>query len=307
MNRTVIAAVALLLFAGPAQAWNDKGHMVVARLAWQKLSPETRQAMVKVLRAHPHYEEYLAADQPAELSTEEWVVWRAATWPDWLRDHHSAEYHKPEWHYINLPYVPPESHFKAADFPAAAPNVVTQIPFSIDKVRHGTAEEKAIYLCWVLHLVGDIHQPLHCADLYNEQFPEGDHGGNLDLIQLGSGRPTALHPMWDNLLGRSRSFSSVSKTVTEVQALAAENRVSIDQELAAHQTPESWAQEGLATAAKTIYLDGKLRVADLTKHPSAEEVPAAPDDYAKHCGHVARLCIAKAGERLAKVVEQCFP
>ena len=117
--------------------------------------------MVQVLQAHPHYQEFLAADQPAELSTEEWVVWRAATWPDWLHEHHSAEYFKPEWHYINLPYVPPESHFKAADFPAAAPNFVTQIWFCIEKVRHGTAEEKAIYLCWVLHLVGDIHQPLH--------------------------------------------------------------------------------------------------------------------------------------------------
>lgn len=302
MHRTIAIAVALLFLAQPVQAWNDKGHMITARLAWRKLPPETREAVAKILRAHPHYQEYLAADQPAELSTDEWVFWRAATWPDWLNKHHTAEFAKPQWHYINLPYVPPGSHFKATDFPAATPNVVTQIPFSIDKVRRGTAEEKAIYLCWVVHLIGDIHQPLHCADLYDEQFPEGDRGGNLDLIKLGPGKPTVLHAMWDNLLGESRSYSAVSKAARKVDSLAETDRASINQELAAHQTPESWAEEGLANAAKSVYLEGKLRVADATKHPSEEDVPAAPADYAKHCGHIARLCIAKAGERLAKVI-----
>ena len=61
--------------------------------------------------------------------------------------------------------------------------------------------------------------------------------------------------MWDNLLGESHSFSSVSKTAIEIQALAAENRASIEQDLAPHQTPESWAQEGFGKRRK-IWLFG---------------------------------------------------
>ena len=247
--------------------------MVSARLCWQKLSPETRAAVSKILLAHPHYQEFLAADQPVGLLTEEWVFWRAATWPDWTRDHHAAEFYKPEWHFINLPYVPPGSHLNAADFPVPTPNVVTQITSGIDKVRHGTAEERAIYLCWVLHLVGDIHQPLHCAELYSEQFPQGDRGGNLDLIRVGDGKPVVLHLLWDGLLGESIGYSSVTGTAAEVQTLAAENRDGIDQDLMAHQTPGSWAQESLANAAKHAYLDGQLKLADSQQHPLDADVP----------------------------------
>ena len=54
----------------------------------------------------------------------------------------------------------------------------------MDKVRSGTDEEKAIYLTWLMHLVGDIHQPLHCAAVFSEQFPNGDKGGNDAFIRI---------------------------------------------------------------------------------------------------------------------------
>ena len=305
VRRALISTFTLLLLAPPAKAWFDKGHMVVARLCWQKLSPDIRAAVSKILLTHPHYQEFLAADQPSELSTEEWVFWRAATWPDWTRDHHATEYYKPDWHFINLAYVPPGSHLDPADYPASTPNVVTQIAASIDKVSHGTAEEKAVYLCWVLHLVGDIHQPLHCAELYSEQFPHGDRGGNLDLIRVGDGKPVVLHLLWDGLPGESISYSSVTATAAESQTLAAQNRDRIDQDLMAHQTPDSWAQEGLANAAKYAYLDGQLKLADSENHPADADVPQAPADYVKHSQQFARICLAKAGDRLVKVVNQC--
>ena len=62
-------------------------------------------------------------------------------------------------------------------------------------------ESRSIFLCWLLHLVGDLHQPLHTSTLISKQFPNGDLGGNLFLVSLKEGGPAVvLHTYWDALL-----------------------------------------------------------------------------------------------------------
>jgi len=90
--RKVIALVFLVVIATPAFAWNDKGHMVVARLAWRQLTDKQRDQVIAILKKHPHYEEFLAAKKPDGFSEDEWVFMRAATWADWVRSHHADEY-----------------------------------------------------------------------------------------------------------------------------------------------------------------------------------------------------------------------
>src|SRR4051794_37148479 len=62
-----------------------------------------------------------------------------------------------------------------------------------------TAEDKAVALCWILHLIGDVHQPLHCATLYSPQFERGDLGGNSFGVKI-NGKEYRLHTFWDNAL-----------------------------------------------------------------------------------------------------------
>jgi hypothetical protein len=306
MRRVFIATALLLTFSATAYAWNNKGHMVIAELAWLKMTAVQRAAATKILATHPHYQEFLAADQPGNMAEDEWVFLRAATWSDWVRNHHAKEYSHPNWHFVDLPFVPPGSHMNPDDHPPEKPNVVTQIPICVDKIPNGTAEDKAIYLCWLLHLVGDIHQPLHCTTLFSEEFPEGDRGGNLALLRIGNGRPTKLHPMWDGLLGKSVSVSSIRGTAREVQDLAEQERDAIDLDLKAHQTAQSWAEEGLESAKKFAYLDGKLDLANSDDDPASVDVPRAPAEYGTNCGREARLCAAKAGERLQKVLVEAL-
>ena len=178
----LLVAVAHLSLIGSAAAWNTKGHFTVAKLAWHQLTPEQRATSTAILKAHPHYEEFLADEKPEEVDLDEWVFSRASYWPDWIRNHHAEEYSKPTWHYISAGFVPPYSKFDPAELELPQPNVVTQITESIEKLRSGTEAEKPIYLCWLLHLVGDIHQPLHNCSLLSETFPEGDRGGNESLV-----------------------------------------------------------------------------------------------------------------------------
>ena len=63
-------------------------------------------------------------------------------------------------------------------------------------INKNTAE-RALYARYVVHLVGDIHQPLHSAALYNESYPKGDLGGNSEKVILVNGTTANFHSFWD--------------------------------------------------------------------------------------------------------------
>ncbi len=163
--RCVLVSMALLVTsAQESAASNSKGHTVIADLAYARLSPEQCNSLVDLLRDHPHWQEYLAADRPENVPLDRWLVWRAATWPGWVRQYY-REFDKPKWHYVNYPSIPPGSPLRAEDYKLPDENILTVLPECIDKANRSTGADRAIHLCWVLHLVGDIHQPLHCVSL----------------------------------------------------------------------------------------------------------------------------------------------
>jgi hypothetical protein len=63
-----------------------------------------------------------------------------------------------------------------------------------------TQLEKSIMTRFLIHIIGDIHQPLHAVSLFNEMFPDGDEGGNLFLIKL-SDNINNLHKLYDSVFG----------------------------------------------------------------------------------------------------------
>ena len=285
-----------------AQAWNAKGHMVIARMTWLKLTPTERQKVFGILKEHPHYQEYLSKDRPNNIDEQQWAFLRASTWSDWVRDHYRDDYHHGDWHYINLPYVPLQSDINPADHVPAAPNVVTQIPVCREKVRNASGEERAVYLCWLLHLVGDVHQPLHCTALFSGDFPTGDKGGNLSLVKVNGGR-VKLHGFWDGLLGRSTSLSSIGGAVSEIEQMIQQAADLIAADLQNNKTAKSWAEEGLANTRKYVYLGGKLKPANDQNNPGDDQIPAVPPDYASKARSVANLSAAKAGSRLLSLLQ----
>jgi hypothetical protein len=233
---------------------------------------------------------------------------RAATWSDWVRKHHTGEYHHARWHYINYPFVRPGSSIDPKDHLPSADekNIVNLLPVCAKKIKNGSEEEKAIYLCWLFHLVGDIHQPLHCTAMFSEQFPEGDHGGNLALIRIRTS-PVKLHTLWDGLLGKAISASSIGRDVNRIQKLLEDDSSVTKHDLDSHTTFESWAQESFEVAKRAAYLNGDLEVADAKDDVDDDDVPEAPDDYAMDAGRIARIQIGKAGQRLAGQISKLFP
>jgi hypothetical protein len=146
-----------------AFAWGSAGHELIAAEAYRELSPELKAEVAAVLQAHPAYAQWKAAyHSNAVLDVYAYVFIRSSTWPDEIR-RSGSPYDHPEWHFIDYPLHPP-------DFPMLpGPTPDNDVLFGIgqcEKVLADTnaaPELRAVMLSSMVHLIGDLHQPLHCA------------------------------------------------------------------------------------------------------------------------------------------------
>lgn len=314
--RSAVLVVCLLVWAAPAAAWNGTGHMIIALLAWRELPEATRTRVSAVLRKHPHYDIFLKEDKPDGVAEAEWAFLRAATWSDWVRPDPAGKkpgyvtaYHKGNWHYVNLPYIPPaeRARFREDDFRPKPPNVVTALEENLARLRGaGTAaDDRAVALAWVLHLGGDIHQPLHCTALVTTDYPRGDQGGNLCAVRIIK-QVVKLHAYWDDLPGSGTAHKTIAGAVEKIRSDAELSREKLE-EIKKNTTPGAWALEGRALAEELVYLKGGLKTAhwDLfdAKKLTAEQVPQLPEDYGKNARAAARKRMALAGFRLADALK----
>lgn len=323
-----LAAALLAFFAPTVEAWNSIGHLAVGKLAYDRLSDGDKAKLFALLKSHPHYAAYLAANRPPEVSEVEWVLVRSGVWPDWVRPrkkdtrgHDVLKYNRPEDHYVNVPFVDPKDEAVFAGKTLVDPdltNILDALKQRSNEVRTKTAgaAEKAVALCWIAHLVGDIHQPLHNVSYFSntKDFRTGDLGGNRFGVRV-NGRGVKLHAYWDNLLGDDPNYEDDSaehqgKIYQQALKIAATLRnvklLEADQEkLARNKTFISWSLEGFELAKSVSYQksDGSGVLAGAAI-PFNGEVPAGAeevgDDYVRAAKALAEIRVFMAGQRLAE-------
>lgn len=181
MIRTLLLLILLALLPADALAWGPLGHRLVAALAWDDLTPATRAQIAALLADEP---------DPSLPGIANWADELRANDPDLGKK--SAK-----WHYVNLGEddcaYQPARHCPNGDCVIEAIRVQTLI--LADRTR--PRAERARALKFVVHFVGDVHQPLHAG--YAR-----DKGGNDIQINL-DGRGSNLHALWDSgLLNRAR-------------------------------------------------------------------------------------------------------
>lgn len=313
------SVIVLTLLSSPAFAWNSLGHKVVAEIAWQQLAPEQRQSIVETLRRHPRFDKDFAAkmeDEATDKATQDhWIFQHAATWPDVIRG--NKENDRPSWHYIDLPQFLEDSDRGAfagklpvnisTDYPTNTPrdefNVVQAIQHCKAALRSKAGPDvKAVAYCWLFHLVGDIHQPLHSTAIFSvSHFPKGDRGGNDIPLKRGKN----LHSLWDNLLGRDYYMRNVDKAVAE---LSDKQRFGDLWESAAMETdPREWATESHALCESVVYDDTILNAARNAPPGAKLDAIELPEAYFPIAGEQARKRIVAAGLRLAATLKQSHP
>jgi hypothetical protein len=154
-----------------------------------------------------------------------------------------------------------------------------------------------------VHLVGDIHQPLHSSTLFSKQFPEGDRGGNMFAVKRGSA-PMNLHAYWNNALGGGTDLASLKAQVEGFRVNPELNRGKVCGEKA-EVTFSMWAHDSLELAEEVVYRKGALKGAYQTGDYSPD-TPALPADYEAAAKQVAAKQIVLAGYRLANVLNEAL-
>ena len=322
MARRITLALLLIwtcFHAGGALAWNDTGHMTVALIAYRRLTDDQRQKIAAILKGHPHYQSFLLDGKPAEVDEGQWAFLKAATWPDWVRPSRPGapakpdtvtKYHHGPWHYIDRPWILPrdKAQFDAAALKPDPSNILTELPECVAKFGRSdtSAEDKAVYLCWIEHLVGDLHQPLHCIGVYSEHFPKSDQGGTQLAVRAGD-MPLNFHGYWDDLLGTSTAYTAIDFLETTITAAPAHDPEKM-RELKDHPALASWVDESYEDAKAIAYLNGQLKSASWraweNRQIQKEDVPELPIGYAANARELACRRVALAGYRLAKILDQ---
>lgn len=324
MRRLILSCWVLLAMLGvsPALAWHDRGHMAVALIAYRPLGADIKKRIQQILGTHPHYEEFLAKDRPHDAPLEEWVVMRAATWPDWVRKNHLDEgFNEPRHHYVNLPVVwregataaqleTIERNIRAASHLPSKGQLLREAPRRLAELldKSEPVETRAIALCWVLHLVGDIHMPMHAATLYSKDTPDGDRGGNASHV-LWFNKPENLHAIWDGVLGWDEfedasltHYGVVTKMVAEFTA-----RHTFSPAKIGGVDFRKWADESRVLAEAEVYNFEGNPLALTFDHDSQPRLKPAdvrplPEGYVKHRQPIAESRVVQSGLRLGVVL-----
>lgn len=295
---TSLLAVGLWLMTGlltTSYGWNRATHMVTGALAYRELqttAPQLIPRIVALLRRHPDYQQRWADKLSDPILTEEdrnqYLFMLAARWPDDVR---STAYDHPTWHYINYLYAPEQGMARTDTTLATGETILQAFALNQQTLRSNAPDSsKAIALCWLFHLVGDVHQPLHTTALVDKQFSEGDRGGNLFKIKvLMSSQTSNLHSFWDGMLLDADDYTAVRNLAVQIRQVTRRNEL-----------PQlgkadivTWSKESFILAQDNAYRSNTLR-------PGTDQDGAVlPADYVATVTPIARRQVALVGYRLA--------
>ncbi len=293
----VLLGIALYATSPRTFAWNAAGHRLTAAIAWMEMDAATRSRVARLLAAHPDHALWVARARSADAAYGAFL--EASTWPDDIRRdarfHDDAEPATPaipgfpdmarhgRWHYVDQPLSGlAVAHAGNGELPQR----IARLSATLADGNSGIAA-RACALPWLIHLVGDAHQPLHTVSRYDEEG-QGDEGGNrvwIDDPQRPRRRERTRHACWYDLPGPPWLRGERLDAAAARLGAAAGRPVS-------PATVGDWLQEGRRLAQTAVYegLEG--------------EVPTVTPAYQERAQRVANERILLAGRRLARLLEQ---
>jgi hypothetical protein len=279
MRRLISLTLLITAIVAPttALAWGREGHAVVAQIARGYLTPKAVAAVDALLAADTD------ALTPPDLGAR-------ASWADaWRRDHRQTT----EWHFVDIELDHPDLAgacfgFPASATPASAGPEKDCVVGRLDAFEKELADpktdpaERLLAFKFVLHFVGDLHQPLHAAD-------NQDRGGNCVPLALGGPRTVNLHSYWDSV-----ALEAIEPDATKLAAKLASQITPADRKAWEKGDAKTWAMESYALAKSTVYTIG-------SKPGCASDVAPVtlPAGYDQAAQAAVALQLKKAGVRLA--------
>jgi hypothetical protein len=308
INLCFLCALMLFFWPTAARAWGCKGHQTVALIAEKHLTPETRQWVEKLLNENPidpklnRYCGGAVRDAMAD----------AATWADDVR----GERKNGPWHYIDIPRGSKRGELEPFCGAAGCVTKAISEQLAILKDKNADAAKRADALRYVIHFVGDLHQPLHT-------ITNADEGGNC--VPLKYFRRNAhehnhsfspnLHSLWDTaIIERDSEGADPGEYADTLDALFAAD-IEGWQKAGVH--VEDWVWEGYDFAEKVVYgeLTPKIAIEPTVQVHSCSDDNnigerllhqniVAGEPYQEKAAPVAEKRIAEGGVRLAMILNE---
>ena len=294
--------ISLFLPAKPVYAWNSTGHRVIGAIAWEYLTPIAREKIIEILKSAPADSDLIDEYNTESKYPKKYFVMNAGYWPDIIRDRNKPErnqkYHRGNWHYIGTYWKQTQNGPVDAEGQTDDENIVERISTFQKTLSDPTVsdEEKAIQIAWILHLIGDIHMPLHNTSRVTEETPDGDRGGNS--FRLGNDWPRNLHAYWDGIIDIAEPKSEDVEqyeyyTKIAKQIILKYPASNFEKEIAV-QSSESWNVEGQMITRTSVYPEGLKQ----------NEMPS--ERYLSDSYKIAEKRIALSGYRTAKFLNDIF-
>jgi len=286
LKHLVMTTLGLLCLGSRVLAWDASGHMQVADIAWSKLTPHARSEVTAILMAgDPKFRP--VSDKEADVRE---AFRKSATYPDVIKGDRTTQYEdilpkmnslffvlaKPDpknhehelcktWHYYDTP-IRDKSQGKHLVEISNALNALTLAREQLSTLEAAPEKDRKMqcwWLYWAEHIVGDLHQPLHCVSSYEYHPEEGDAGGNR-LQYPNPSRPNGkgnLHGYWDAGITQAivtEKQSNLSPNVEEVtKRWSADPAIQPSDMDGANLDVASWIADGAKLADTIVYKDVK--------------------------------------------------
>jgi hypothetical protein len=267
----------LIILISLSYQWSCPAHTIVAAVAFNELGMDYVLNKIKPLM-----------DNAKENYTKYNIIYEYACWADDIKNSATSP-----WHFYDLPFF--DGYTCNVTLPATG-NVAYLVNLAKKTLKgEDTSHPKSSMMRYLIHMMGDIHQPLHVTNRYSPDFPNGDEGGN----DFNLAHSDELHALWDRVLDYvpkyNRPLSITNKEFTESFAAA------ITQEYPrSYFANELREKDGFAIANEV--------------HPYAENhaykniaVKDTPTDAYKIDGYtVCKRLLALAGYRLADAIRDSY-
>lgn len=285
--------LALLVLAAPTYAYWSTGHMIISKIAYEEIKNKDPKMLAEIEKEIGLLKEWSMEGNHTFIESAVWaddnkaVAWGAMS----------------NWHFVDTPVIRPDFH---GETEVELMNA-TWATYEMEKTIKNKNKPKfdsglAVSFAWryLIHLVGDMHQPLHSASLYSAKFEHGDRGGNSFHIHYEDDHQIKnLHALWDACVGQYGSIwapmnqneyehiSTVATNLTNsIPRSAVADRVKIlDNRV--------WATESNEIAEKVVYADIQ-----------PNEAPS--EEYLARGRRVVDEQLVVAGYRLADMMMELF-
>jgi len=285
--------------------------MQIAYVAYKRLDSSTKDQVDVLLKLNPDYTKWTAG-APDEETAKRYAFVHAATWADDIKtreygytrddagsptagqnigydDRNQHAY----WHYKDLAFSPDGTPLPQPD----RVDALTQLRVMIAALpaSSGTSDVVRSYdLVWILHLVGDVHQPLHAISRHTRQISNGDGGGNAETVIPATGEIIALHAYWDRIFGGYSSPYGALFDASDKDGLAS---IKVNKASAQISDPAMWIQESAELAKQFAYAPP----VSLGTNPVM-----LSRDYETNARNIARSQAALAAARLANLINSAL-